>query len=248
MGYGAGEPRQGPGVGAGPPRPHRAHGRARQEPPLGHHLVARQRGRRRRQLRGRPTPGSSSAIPRARSSTSGPSCGRHTDIFCPMYACDREHGRSYALDEAGAAPHPVRIRPRHGQLAPATSRTTGTSSRATTSSRAPSSGTGSTRACAKTDETGEYVSGPTAATTARPTSRRDQNFCCNGMVGPDRTPHPALLRSEEGLPVRQVPGRATRTRGRSKSTNRYDFIDLDRFDLDWELSASGKTMASGTVA
>jgi beta-galactosidase len=74
----------------------------------------------------------------------------------------------------------------------------------------------------------------------------DQNFCCNGLVGPDRTPHPAL--SEVKKVYQFVKFRpADLAAGEIEVRNRYDFIGLDRFDLDWELSASGKKMASGTV-
>jgi beta-galactosidase len=75
----------------------------------------------------------------------------------------------------------------------------------------------------------------------------DQNFCCNGLVGPDRTPHPALSEVKKVYQfVKFQP--ADLAAGRIEVRNRYDFISLDRFDLDWELSASGKRMASGTVA
>ena len=74
----------------------------------------------------------------------------------------------------------------------------------------------------------------------------DQNFCCNGLVGPDRAPHPAL--SEVRKVYQSVKFRpADLAAGRIEVRNRYDFIGLDRFDLDWELSASGIRTASGTV-
>ncbi len=73
----------------------------------------------------------------------------------------------------------------------------------------------------------------------------DQNFCCNGLVGPDRTPHPAL--SEVKKVYQFVKFRpADLAAGKVEVRNRYDFISLDRFDLDWELSASGKRTACGT--
>ena len=73
------------GVAGRAPGPHRAHGRARQEPPVGHHLVAGQRGRRRRRTSRPPRRGSTSATRRGPSTTSGPEHGAHTDIVCPMY-------------------------------------------------------------------------------------------------------------------------------------------------------------------
>ena len=74
----------------------------------------------------------------------------------------------------------------------------------------------------------------------------DQNFCCNGIVGPDRTPHPAYYEVKKVYQF--VKFRAVDPAvGKIEVRNRYDFIGLDRFDLDWELSASGKTVASGTA-
>ena len=75
----------------------------------------------------------------------------------------------------------------------------------------------------------------------------DQNFCCNGIVGPDRTPHPAYYEVKkvyQFVKFRAVDPAA----GKIEVGNRYDFIGLERFDLDWELSASGRAVASGTVA
>ena len=68
--------------------------------------------------------------------------------------------------------------------------------------RAASSGTGWTRACASSNRRCRWraskrsspatrPSGPTAATSA-PGTPSDDNFCCNGLVTPDREPHPGL--------------------------------------------------------
>jgi beta-galactosidase len=74
----------------------------------------------------------------------------------------------------------------------------------------------------------------------------DLNFCCNGLVAPDRTPHPAL--SEVKKVYQSVRFRpADLAAGRIEVRNGYAFTSLERFDLDWELSASGTAMASGTV-
>ncbi len=74
----------------------------------------------------------------------------------------------------------------------------------------------------------------------------DQNFCCNGVVGPDRTPHPAYY--EVKKVYQYVKFRAADlAAGTIEIRNRYDFIGLERFDLAWELTADGKVMTTGTI-
>ena len=74
----------------------------------------------------------------------------------------------------------------------------------------------------------------------------DQNFCCNGLVAPDRTPHPALFEVKKVYQFVKFAA-ADLAAGKIELRNRYDFIGLDRFDLVWELTANGKSVASGTV-
>ncbi len=74
----------------------------------------------------------------------------------------------------------------------------------------------------------------------------DQNFCCNGLVAPDRTPHPALFEVKKVYQFVKFIA-ADLAAGRVELRNRYDFIGLDRFDLVWELSADGMSVASGTI-
>jgi len=74
----------------------------------------------------------------------------------------------------------------------------------------------------------------------------DQNFCCNGLIAPDRTPHPAL--SEVKQVYQFVKFRAADlAAGKIELRNRYDFTSLDRFDIEWTLAASGKIQASGKL-
>src|SRR5512143_1579363 len=74
----------------------------------------------------------------------------------------------------------------------------------------------------------------------------DQNFCCNGLVAPDRTPHPALNEVKKVYQyVKVVP--ADLAAGRIELGNRYGFTPLDRFDLVWELTADGTAMGSGRI-
>ena len=73
--------------------------------------------------------------------------------------------------------------------------------------------------------------GPTAATSAR--RRTTRNFCADGMVWPDRTPHPAMHELKYlAAPVRveALDARA----GRFRIHNRNDFIDLSHLRGEWE--------------
>ncbi len=72
----------------------------------------------------------------------------------------------------------------------------------------------------------------------------DQNFCCNGLVAPDRTPHPALNEVRKVYqPVKfALPGKGA---GRIEIRNRNSFLSLGGFDLEWELKADGRTEARG---
>jgi beta-galactosidase len=74
----------------------------------------------------------------------------------------------------------------------------------------------------------------------------DQNFCCNGLVAPDRTPHPALNEVKKVYQyVKFVPSNLPA--GVIELRNRYGFTPLDRFDLVWELTADGRIMTAGKV-
>ncbi|MBP1661241.1 MAG: lacZ 11, partial [Candidatus Aminicenantes bacterium] len=74
----------------------------------------------------------------------------------------------------------------------------------------------------------------------------DQNFCCNGLVGPDRTPHPALAEVKKVYQfVKILP--SDLAAGKIALRNRYSFIGLDRFDLVWELAADGQPLAAGKI-
>ena len=123
----AGQPERRPGVGGRVPRPHRAHGRARQEPRLRGDVVAGQRGRhgsqprRHRALGAPPRPGAARAL-RGR-----PHRGLHRRLLPHVPLARRGRGDLRRLrggprpvgggDAAGAraAVRHVRVRPRHGQ-------------------------------------------------------------------------------------------------------------------------------------
>lgn len=73
----------------------------------------------------------------------------------------------------------------------------------------------------------------------------DGNFCCNGLVSADRTPHPALTEVKkvyQNIKVQPL----DINKGTIKIENRYFFQTLDFVDLKWDLIEEGKIMNSGT--
>jgi len=84
-----------------------------------------------------------------------------------------------------------------------------------------------------------------------PGTPSDTNFCCNGLVAPDRTPHPALNEVKKVYqPARfELIEPAGATEAKIKITDKYDFLALDRdtFSLYWELLANGQRVAEGTI-
>ncbi len=74
----------------------------------------------------------------------------------------------------------------------------------------------------------------------------DRNFCCNGLVCPDRIPHPALWEVKK---VYQYIGfkPVDLAAGKISIRNKYDFIPLDFVDIHWELVGGTKPIASGVI-
>ena len=74
----------------------------------------------------------------------------------------------------------------------------------------------------------------------------DGNFCLDGLVYPDRTPHTGLLEAKQVYA--QVKAEAVDlSKGRVKILNHYDFISLENVCLDWELENDGMRVASGQL-
>ena len=77
--------------------------------------------------------------------------------------------------------------------------------------------------------------------------KSDRNFCINGLVLPDRSITPKLLEVKKVYQyVSMEPWDLER--GVIRLTNKYDFINLNRFFIQWEVQEDGKTILSGTVA
>ncbi len=72
--------------------------------------------------------------------------------------------------------------------------------------------------------------------------QHDENFCANGLVSADRTPHPAL---EE---VKKVYQNISFKLNENvlNVTNEYDFTSLDQYTFKWQLKANGVVVKEGT--
>ena len=74
----------------------------------------------------------------------------------------------------------------------------------------------------------------------------DANFCINGLLSPDRTPHPMLFELKKlAQPVHFEDVRAAR--GRFRIHNRQDFSDLGGLDFRWELTVDGQVKKKGRL-
>ncbi len=74
----------------------------------------------------------------------------------------------------------------------------------------------------------------------------DQDFCINGLVGPDRVPHPHYY--EVKKVYQYVWFKALDiTRGRLQVTNHYDFTNLNRFHWEWSLLSDGLVVQHGEL-
>ncbi len=74
----------------------------------------------------------------------------------------------------------------------------------------------------------------------------DDNFCCNGLVLPDRTPNPSLLEAKHayqpvGIKVIDA------ARGVVEIVNRYNFTTLDTLEGTWRLEKDGQVIQQGTL-
>lgn len=74
----------------------------------------------------------------------------------------------------------------------------------------------------------------------------DKNFCINGIVMPDRKPNPALYEVKkvyQNIKVYPI----DLSHGKIKIHNKYQFINLDFFDILWELTANGIIIQDGKL-
>jgi beta-galactosidase len=74
----------------------------------------------------------------------------------------------------------------------------------------------------------------------------DANFCTDGIVWPDRTPHPALNEFKYlAQPVRVEADNLKQ--GRVRIVNKQDFIGLDWLHGEWELACAGEVLVTGKL-
>ncbi|MEN6315005.1 MAG: glycoside hydrolase family 2 TIM barrel-domain containing protein [Clostridiaceae bacterium] len=74
----------------------------------------------------------------------------------------------------------------------------------------------------------------------------DGNFCIDGLVYPDRTPHTGLLELKNVIaPVKTEA--VDLSSGIIKVTNLYDFINLSQTAMNWKLEKDGETVGSGEI-
>lgn len=74
----------------------------------------------------------------------------------------------------------------------------------------------------------------------------DGNFCIDGLVYPDRTPHTGLLELKNVIcPVKTEA--VDLYSGQLKVTNHYDFIDLSSVLLNWKIEKDGEIIESGKL-
>jgi len=74
----------------------------------------------------------------------------------------------------------------------------------------------------------------------------DNNFVCNGIISADYTPHPAMWEVKyayQNIWFEVV----DLDRSKVLVKNRHDFIGLDDYFLNWEITRNGQSVAHGTI-
>lgn len=79
-------------------------------------------------------------------------------------------------------------------------------------------------------------------------SPSDGNFLCNGLVNPDRTPHPALLSEIKKVHQYVHFTAVDLAKGQVEIKNIYDFTSLDKYNVRWTIKAGAKTVKEGVLA
>ncbi len=80
-----------------------------------------------------------------------------------------------------------------------------------------------------------------------PETPSDDNFCINGLLFPDRSPHPAVWevkKSYQNIHFQAI----DLEKGVIEAYNEFSFLSLDSFELGWSLWSDGGPIKSGTLA
>jgi beta-galactosidase len=80
-----------------------------------------------------------------------------------------------------------------------------------------------------------------------PGTPSDQNFMCNGVVSPDRTPHPGIWEVKKAYQYVKIKP-VTLSSSKFEIINKYDFTNLMKFNIAWEIVGDGKNIASGNIS
>jgi beta-galactosidase len=180
---------------------------------------------------------------RAEHSTNAPE--RHTDIWCPMYS-KIEYIESYAKNENNIRPLIM------CEYAHAMGNSTGNlQDYWDVIEKYPRLQGGFIwdwvdQGLLKTNEDGEkyWTYGGDYGEEGIPS---DGNFCLNGLVWPDRTPHPGLAEVNK---VYQYIGfePVNLEDGVIKIRNKYDFTNLSEFTFEWDVVSDGLAIQSGKIS
>ncbi len=78
------------------------------------------------------------------------------------------------------------------------------------------------------------------------TLQTDGNFCCNGIINPDRSVKPTLI--EVGKVYQYIGFKAVNlAKGEIEIRNKYSFTNLSEFAFEWEVVADGQVIKSGKI-
>ncbi|MEO9804163.1 MAG: glycoside hydrolase family 2 TIM barrel-domain containing protein [Reichenbachiella sp.] len=76
--------------------------------------------------------------------------------------------------------------------------------------------------------------------------KSDSNFCINGLVQANRKINPHIWEVKKVYQYVKVTQRNA-NQGKVTIHNKYDFINLNRFDFEWEVKSEGQLIASGSL-
>ncbi len=77
--------------------------------------------------------------------------------------------------------------------------------------------------------------------------QNDENFCANGLVAADRTPHPGLFEVKK-VYAKILFKPKDLAKGIINIENIYDFTNLDQYNFRWELIQNGVMIKEGVIA